>query len=79
VIARREGDDTPLTLVRQELEKPVRRTPQFEGAAGLNALALQPDSPSVDLTFDERSSLNEAFDTRRRFRDIAGGDLRGLD
>ena len=61
VISRRESDDAPLPLLRRELEQAVGRAPQLECAAGLQALAFQPGSHTIDVRF--RST---AFARRRR-------------
>ena len=44
VVARREGDDAPLPLLRRKLEQSVGRSAQLEGAARLQTLAFQPDA-----------------------------------
>ena len=60
MIAGRESDDAALALLRVELQQPVGRAPQLEGAAGLQALALQPDRRAVDLALDRAASARPA-------------------
>ena len=65
VIARREGDHAALPLLRRELQQPVGRAPQLERAAGLQALAFEPDARARDLAFDQRRALDQAGDPLR--------------
>ena len=51
VIARRESDDSALPLLRRELQQTVGRAAELEGAAGLQALAFEPDAqPPTSLS-----------------------------
>ena len=79
MIARREGDDAALALLRRQLEQPVGRAPQLKCAAGLQALAFEPDSRRRDLAFDQRRSLDETLDPLRRFDDVLVGDVGRFD
>jgi len=58
------------------LEKAVGGAPQLEGAAGLQALALQPDFRAADVAFDERSPLDESADAGARLGDVVERDFR---
>ena len=62
VIARRKGDDAALALLRRKLQQPVGRAAQLERAAGLQALAFQPDARAADFALDQRRSLDEPGD-----------------
>src|SRR5947209_9001421 len=70
MIAGRERDDTPLTLIWRELEQPVGRTAELERAAGLKALALEPDACARDLAFDQRSALDQPVDSLSGGNDV---------
>ena len=76
--ARRESHDPTLALVRRELKQPVSSASQLKRAAGLEALAFQPDRRAVDLTLDERRPLDEPLNPLRRIEDVATADLSRL-
>jgi len=78
VIARRESDYSPLPLVRRKLQKTVGGAPQLERAAGLKALAFQPEAMSLDLALDQRRALDQALDAGSRFQDVIGRKLRAF-
>ena len=75
MIAGGEGDDAPFPLVLRELQQAIGRTPQLERAAGLQALAFEPDSRAFDLALNERRSFDQAGDPLRRLDDVITSDL----
>lgn len=78
MIARGKGDDALFAFLRRQLEETVRRAPQLEGAAGLQALAFEPDASAVDFALDERRSLDEVLDPLGCIADIAAANLSSL-
>jgi hypothetical protein len=76
VIARGKGHDSALPLFGRELKEAVGRSAQLECAAGLQALALKPDSGASDFAFDERRSLDQSRNSLRGVDDILARDRR---
>jgi len=75
VIAGGEGDDAAYPLLLRELQQAIGRASQLERAAGLQALAFEPDSRAFDLALNERRSFNQAGDPLRRRDDVIRTDL----
>jgi len=57
------------------LQEAVRGPPQLERTSSLQAIAFEPRARACDLAFDERCSLDQALDPRRRGDDIIAGDF----
>ena len=48
MVAGGKGNDSARSFFRAEQHQPIRRAPQLEGTAGLQALALQPDFLTIE-------------------------------
>ena len=75
VIARGKGDHAALAAPRRQLQQPVGRAPQLERAAGLQALAFEPDSaPAISLSISGVRSTSPAIRSAG-FNHIVSSDL----
>ena len=74
VIARGECDDAARPLLRGELEQPVARAPELECAAGLQALALEPDPLPGDFALDQRGAVHLPRDPPRGCEHVLASD-----
>jgi hypothetical protein len=70
MISRRKGNHAALALFCRELQQTVGRAPELEGAARLQALALEPGADAANLAFDQRRTLDETFDPGGRITDV---------
>jgi len=74
VIARRESNDTALALLWRKLGQAIACASKLERAAGLEALAFEPDQLSLDFAFNEGRALNQAGDPLLSGEDFVAAD-----
>jgi hypothetical protein len=79
MISRRKGNHPGLPLLVRKLKQAVGRTAKLEGMAGLQILALEPQSRAADAAFHQRGSMDQVAEALGGLHHVGTGNDRGFE